>query len=193
MNQSASVRVWDPFLRLFHWLLVASFGVGYFTQAGEYELHLYAGYTLLGLLVWRLPWGLAGPCHARFSSFLYGPATLLRYLRAMLAGRPSRYLGHNPAGGLMILLMLACLLVIGISGIALDAAENRAGPLGDTRLFLYTDLIKEIHVVSTNGMLAFIVLHLLGVLYSSLVHRENLALSMITGNKPAPRTPDREE
>ena len=193
MKKTDSIRVWDPLLRLFHWLLVVGFVVGYFTQTENYQLHLYAGYGLLGLLCWRLLWGLAGTRTARFSSFLFRPATVLAYLHAMLRGQPPRYLGHNPAGGIMILLMLLCLLVISLSGIALDAGENRAGPLGHTRLFLYTDLIGEVHVASTNIALALIALHLLGVLYSSLAHRENLVLSMITGRKPASRAPITEE
>lgn len=186
MNHNKTVPVWDPGLRLFHWLLVAAFAITYVTGSGNYDLHLYAGYGLLGLIAWRVLWGLAGPRHARFSSFLYGPVTVLRYLSALLRGTAPRHLGHNPAGGFMVLLMLLCLLVTGLSGIALDAGENRAGPLGHTQLFLHTDRIESLHLAATDTALALIGLHLLGVLFSSWRQRENLALAMITGRKAAP-------
>lgn len=182
--------VWDIGVRFFHWFLVASFTTAYFTQTGSYDFHLYAGYSVLGLLAFRLIWGFAGSSYARFSSFLFKPAVVLGYLRDMIKLRPHRYLGHNPAGGVMIVLLLLCLLVTALSGIALDAGENRAGPLGDTRLFLYKGVAEGVHEVATNVALALIAVHLLGVLYSSLVNRENLVRAMITGRKPSPRDPD---
>jgi cytochrome b len=178
-------KVWDPLVRIFHWGLVATFAVAYLTQEEEYQPHLIAGYVMLGLLAFRLVWGFVGTRHARFSDFVRGPATVIGYLRALLGGDPPRHLGHNPAGGIMILAMLATLLVVTISGVALDAAENRAGPLGDTRLFLYGDLIEETHSLSTDIALVLIGLHLAGVLHAALVHRENLVKAMFTGRKRA--------
>ena len=187
MNNDHNVLVWDIGIRLFHWSLVASFAIAYITQDDYYEAHLYAGYVVLGLLVFRFVWGFAGAKYARFSSFLYGPAAILSYLKDMIKLRPRRHLGHNPAGGLMIFLLLLVLLVITLSGIALDAGENRAGPLGDTRLFLYKDIAEGIHEIASNTALALIIVHLLGVLYSSLINRENLVRAMITGRKPRTR------
>lgn len=182
-REQDSIKVWDIGVRLFHWLLVASFAAAYFTQSDNYDLHLYTGYTLLGLIAFRLLWGFIGSRYARFSSFIFSPAVVAGYLRDMVQRRARRYLGHNPAGAAMIALLLLCLLTIGISGVALDAAENRSGPLGDTRLFYYTDLIDEIHVWSTDIALLLIATHILGVIVSSVAHRESLVRAMITGRK----------
>jgi cytochrome b len=183
MSKARGILVWDIGVRSFHWFLVTSFALAYFTQDDFYDLHIYAGYGLLGLLAFRLVWGFTGPDFARFSGFLFRPDVVLAYLRDMIRLRPPRYLGHNPAGGVMIVCLLLCLLVIALSGIALDAAENRAGPLADTRLFLYKGIVEGIHEGSTNTAVGLIVVHLLGVLYSSVIHRENLVRAMITGRK----------
>jgi len=106
MSKSDHILVWDIGVRLFHWSLVASFATAYFTQADEYDLHLYAGYSVLGLLAFRIIWGFAGTRYARFSSFLFRPGVVLDYVRNMINLRPPRCLGHNPAGGVMILLLL---------------------------------------------------------------------------------------
>lgn len=186
------VRVWDPLVRLFHWGLAAAFAAGWLTQEQAYDQHLLAGYTALGLVAFRILWGFAGPRHARFTSFVRGPGAVLRYLGQAARGAAPRFVGHNPAGGAMILLLLTAVLAITLSGIALDAAENRAGPLADTTLFLYTDTIVAVHVWATDAALVLVVLHLLGVAHASLTHRENLVRAMITGTKPreAPRLPD---
>ena len=102
-RQPASVRVWDPLLRLFHWSLVAAFATAFLGEEGE-RLHEVAGYVVLGLIAFRLVWGLIGPGHARFTDFVPSPARLWVYLRGLVRGRPERYLGHNPAGAVMILL-----------------------------------------------------------------------------------------
>jgi len=180
---ATDVKVWDPLVRLFHWSLLAACVVAYLTQEENYDLHLYAGYAVLGLVLFRVLWGLVGPRHARFTDFLYGPGAVIRYLRGLWRSPATRYLGHNPAGGAMVIKLLLTLLVITVSGVALDAAENRAGPLAATRLFLYRDQIIDLHVVSTNVGLGLVALHLLGVLHASIAHRENLVRALITGRK----------
>jgi len=181
----ATVRVWDPFVRLFHWSLVAAYAVSYLTQEQEYELHVAAGYAVAGLVVFRVVWGFVGPRRSRFSDFVQGPGRVFGYLISLLRGNAVRHIGHNPAGGAMIVAQLVLLVAISVSGVALDAAENRSGPLADTRLFLYTDAIEDVHEGATNVSLALIALHLIGVAASSRAHRENLVLSMITGRKRA--------
>jgi len=190
MNKTGHIVVWDIGVRFFHWVLVASFTIAYLTQEDSYKLHLYAGYAVLGLLAFRLIWGFTGSRYTRFSSFLFKPGVVLGYLRDMTRLRSRRYLGHNPAGGVMIVALLLCLLIIALSGIVLDAGENRAGPLADTNLFIYKDLAEGVHEGATNTALALILVHILGVLFSSLVNRENLVLAMITGRKRPLRDPD---
>jgi len=178
-----TVRVWDPLVRLFHWSLLIAVGVAYFTQEQHYEEHLLSGYVVLGLVVFRLFWGVAGSRHARFTQLCPTPATLLSHLKSMARLQAPRYLGHNPAGGVMVIALLLCLSCIALSGIALDAAENRSGPLASARLFLYTDTINAIHDYATQLLLVLVALHVLGVVLSSVLHRENLPLAMVTGKK----------
>ncbi len=180
---AATIKTWDPLVRLFHWTLVVSFAVCYFTQEEAYELHLDSGYVVLGAIVVRIIWGVIGTKHARFSDFVYLPGKVITYFRQFLRGKAKRYIGHNPAGGAMVVAMLITLLMVALSGVALDAAENRAGPLADTDLFMYLDVVQDTHIISTNVMLGLISLHLLGVLASSHMHRENLVRAMITGKK----------
>lgn len=180
---NAEVRVWDPLIRVFHWSLAAAFAVGYFTGESHYDAHRQAGYLLFGLILVRLVWGFVGTRHARFPDFVVGPRVLAAYLRAVVRSDAPRYLGHNPAGGAMIVVLLATLMGIAVSGVMLDAAENRAGPLAAYRLFLYTDTIDRVHTLLTDAAIVLIVLHLAGVAHASLAHRENLIRAMFTGRK----------
>jgi cytochrome b len=179
----ATVKVWDPLIRVFHWSLVGAFAVCYFTQEENYDLHLWCGYAILGLILFRTLWGFIGPRYARFRQFVYSPRRVAAYLRGVLNRTAERFIGHNPAGGAMILLLLLGNLVITVSGVALDAAENRAGPLAGFRLFTMLDTIKLIHNVSTYATVALVALHVLGTIVESRLHRENLILAMITGRK----------
>jgi len=183
MNKTALIRVWDPLLRLFHWLLAVAFLTCWLTQEEHYNLHLQAGYAALGLVCLRIVWGIAGPRHARFTDFIHPPSAVLAYLRALAGGRAKRFIGHNPAGGAMIVMLLLGLLTVGISGIALDGAENWSGPLAEMKLYRHMELIHSLHLLCTDLLWILIALHLLGVLHASLVHRENLAWAMITGRK----------
>jgi len=183
MNHTMQIKVWDPLVRLFHWTLVFSFGVCYFTQEENYELHIWSGYVVLGALFVRLIWGFVGSRYARFRDFLYSPREIVSYLKQVLRGAPKRYLGHNPAGGAMILLLLIGCMVIGLSGIALDGAENRAGPLANFQLDRYLSHISRVHEISTYFTLAMVFIHVGGVILESKLHRENLIRAMITGRK----------
>ena len=168
-----SVRVWDPLLRLFHWCLVAAFATAFLAEEGE-RLHEVAGYVVLGLIAFRLVWGILGPGHARFTAFVPSPARLLGYLRDLRRGRPERYLGHNPAGAVMILCLLATVLVTAGSGW-----------LTTTDRFWGAKWLEEVHEASAWLALALVAVHVIGVVVSSLLHRENLVRAMITGRKPA--------
>lgn len=123
-----SIQVWDPLVRIFHWGLVLTFFISYFTGEEESNLHIYAGYAVLGLIIFRLLWGFIGTEHARFSDFITSPATVINYLKS-LADKPRHYIGHNPAGGWMVIVMLVTLFVVSYSGLKVYAIEEGLGPL----------------------------------------------------------------
>lgn len=186
MTDSARVRVWDPLVRVFHWSLAAGFATAYIVEDHVLDVHVAAGYLVLGLVIARLIWGVIGTRHARFSDFVRGPRETLRYLRSMLSFDAPRYLGHNPAGAAMIVMLLITLSLTGLSGLALYGAEEFSGPLAGLMSGVSHEVaegIEEVHEFLANLTLTLVLLHLAGVLISSLAHRENLMAAMISGDK----------
>ena len=182
-----TVRIWDPFVRIFHWVLVGAFVVAYVSEDDYLDIHTTAGYTVLTLIALRLVWGFIGSRHARFSDFVRPPGEALGYVKDTLLGRARRYLGHNPAGGLMIVAMLLALLATTFSGVALLGAEEGTGPLAGLMTgasHRFEEGLEEIHEFFANFTVALVLGHLLGVLVESMLHRENLIRAMFTGNKP---------
>ena len=167
-----TVLVWDPLVRIAHWLLVITVVVAYFLPAGRSLIHETAGYTVAAIVTLRVVWGWIGTPTARFSQFVTGPAALLAYLGAMLKRREPRVLGHNPAGAIMIIVLLALLTAICVSGWLLTWQSLR-----DHRV------LQEWHGRLSDGLMIAAVLHVLGVLYASIHHHENLLWSMFTGRK----------
>ena len=130
MNTPAMVKVWDPAVRLFHWLLVAAFFIAYFTDEKDVrDIHVIAGYAVLGLLLFRIVWGFIGSRHARFSDFVGSPAKAASYALQAIKGTATRHLGHNPAGGWMIVILLVSLVGTTVTGLAVYGADQHAGPL----------------------------------------------------------------
>lgn len=168
------ILVWDAPVRVFHWLMVASFAGAYLTAESERwrMLHLTLGYTMAGLVAFRILWGLVGTRHARFASFVRGPASVMRYVGALLRGRPERHVGHNPAGALAIVALLGLTLAVTASG---WFTFNELGG----------DWLEKLHESAANIMLAIVGIHVAGVLISSWLHRENLVGAMISGRKSA--------
>jgi cytochrome b len=166
------VLVWDLPVRVFHALLALSFFGAYVTAESERWrlVHVTLGYTVVGLAVFRLLWGLFGTRHARFGDFVRGPRAVVRYLGSMLRGRPEHHVGHNPAGALAIVAMLGLALLVGASG---WASYNELGG----------DALEEVHEVVANLMLGIVGVHVAGVVLGSWLHRENLARAMVTGQK----------
>jgi cytochrome b len=172
-ERPATVRVWDPLVRLFHWGLVISFSIAWLGE-GSKGLHRAAGYVVLALVAVRLIWGFVGSRHARFRDFVPRPQDLLAYLKSLPGGHPRRYLGHNPAGGAMIVLLLAMLILTGGSGWLMT-----------TDTFWGLVWLEDLHKVAANLIVVLVFAHLAGVVFSSLAHRENLVLAMFTGRKRA--------
>jgi cytochrome b len=168
---SGRIQVWDIAVRLFHWSLVAMVVSAYFIIDPR-QIHRTLGYIVIGLVVFRLVWGGVGTRHARFVNFIPGPKRLIDYLRDMLRGREDRYLGHNPAGAAMIVLLITALLSVGITGymMGMDAYFGQSW-------------VEQTHGLLVNVLIVLVVCHVAGVIYASWRHRENLVMSMITGKK----------
>lgn len=171
---SPQIRVWDLPVRLFHWLMAFSFAGAYLTaEVDQWRLvHVTLGYTMAALVCFRILWGFFGTAYARFSSFVRGPRATLAYVRSMFSGRPQHFIGHNPAGAVAIMSMLAIAIVLAGSGWLLYT--ERAG-----------EWMEDAHELIANLMLVVVLVHIGGVLAASLMHRENLAKAMITGRKRA--------
>ena len=196
MKQESSIKVWDPFVRIFHWGLVIAFVTTYVSEEEILGIHTLAGYVVLGLLSLRLVWGFIGTRHARFSDFTFSPASIRAFIRDTLKLRARRYIGHNPAGGAMIFLLIVSLLLTSITGMAIYAAAEHAGPfaglLTNSSEFM-KEALEETHEFFANFTLFLVFIHIAGVIVESFIHRENLAKSMITGYKRALDTPQEDK
>ncbi|MES9831220.1 MAG: cytochrome b/b6 domain-containing protein [Candidatus Thiodiazotropha sp. LLP2] len=185
MRKKREIKVWDPFVRLFHWTLVGSFLVTWVTEDELMTLHVYAGYVIAALVLLRIVWGMVGTRYARFSEFVVSPGKVLGYLKDLLSFKAKRTIGHNPAGGAMIVALLVCLLITVFTGMLAYGAEG-LGPFAEL-FFSNTpyggELFEEVHEFFANLTLLLVVVHLSGVLFGSLLHQENLVRSMFTGTK----------
>jgi cytochrome b len=169
----ARVRIWDAPVRVFHWAAVLCFAGAWVTAETERWrlVHVTLGYTLAGLLAFRLVWGLVGTKHARFASFVRGPRAVGAYLRGLLRGEAVHTPGHNPAGALAIVGLLGLIAAVTASGWALY--DGRWG-----------EAFEDLHEGAANALMALVVVHVLAVVAGSLLHRENLVGAMVTGFKP---------
>ena len=172
-------RVWDPVVRLFHWSLVACFVLAYLTRHDSETIHHLAGYAAGGLVTLRIVWGLLGTRYARFSQFVRHPATVLSYLRDIATGREARHIGHNPAGGAMVLALIAAMLATATSGWMMT-----------TDRWWGVEWVGTLHAYSAHVLVLLVLLHLAGVALASLRHRENLVRAMVTGRKRPPEKGD---
>jgi len=209
---SDKIYVWDPLVRFFHWTLVLAFVIAYLTGDEENTLHIYSGYYILGLVSVRVIWGIIGTRYARFSNFIYSPSAVIDYLKGFIfMGSGKKYIGHNPAGGWMVIAMLVSLTLTGLSGLKVYGVEGH-GPLAQNSTnpslqqkpeFIRVsssededheenegdegdergEFWEEIHEFFANFTVFLVFLHIGGVLASSLKSRQNLAKSMLTGYK----------
>lgn len=184
------IKVWDPFVRFFHWSLVSGFAINIISaEINWMTVHVWVGYFICVLLLSRIAWGLVGSRYARFRNFLYPVSETLAYVQGMRAGHPPHYLGHNPMGALMVFALLGLVLLICVSGLTTLATIDFEGPLVFINAWFddaMAYLAQDIHEILPWITLAFVGMHVTGVVVSSRMHNENLVKSMLTGYKPAP-------
>jgi len=174
-----AIKVWDPLLRIFHWSLAVSFAIAWLTADEWDDLHEWAGYAAAALIAFRVLWGFVGPRYARFSQFVRAPRAVAAYLCSMLRGKEPRYIGHNPAGGAMILALMLTLALTALSG-WISTLDGYAG----------AEWLEDAHEAMANVVLALVIAHIAGVILASLRHRESLVRAMLDGRKRAPRPGD---
>ncbi len=216
MVNTQFIKVWDIAIRVFHWALVVCFAIAFISSEEIRKLHVIFGYSVLSLVLFRIVYGFVGTKFARFSDFLYRPSQIADYLKGLLIGRPKHYMGHNPAGGVMIIILLLSLLLLTLTGLKAYGVEGH-GPLANHEISLISNAFadsddkknhdkhnnrerrsqenhrtektekdefwEEVHETLAYFTLFLVSIHIMGVLVSSLVHRENLIKAMITGRK----------
>ncbi len=173
------IRVWDPLVRTFHWTLVLSFAVAWFSAEHSWRVHELAGYVAGVLVLARVAWGFSCPGYARFSQFVQPPAVVAAYLKSIATGSERRFIGHNPAGGAMIVLLLASMM-----------ATAGTGWMLTTDAFWGSLSVQRVHSFLANGVLLLVLAHIGGVALASVRHKENLVRAMVTGDKRAPAPGD---
>lgn len=185
-----AVYVWDLATRLFHWLLVAMVAVALFTGfvAPEWWMgvHLAAGYAIVLLLVFRLVWGVFGPEYARIASLVRASRWLREYLRDLLLLRPPHYIGHNPAGAVMIFALFSVLTALVVTGLMVQGGEEKQGPLAGVIGYATGNGAKEVHEILVFVLLAMVTGHIAGVIVEGWLQQAPLIRGMITGWMPLP-------
>lgn len=178
-RSETKVRVWDPFIRLFHWSLVAGMVAAWFTSRVRSDTHQWIGLGIGGLVGLRICWGFVGTRYALLSNFVRRPKIVSAYISNIARGTERRFLGHNPAGGAMIIiLIITILLTVG------------SGWLMTTDAYYGDDLMQFIHSIFAYTVVLLVAFHLFGVALASIRHRENLIKAMVTGWKRNPTGDD---
>lgn len=204
MSEIKVVKVWDPIVRMGHWMLVIAFFTAYLTEDDFLTQHTWAGYTVAIIVFTRIIWGFIGGRYAKFSQFLYRPSIIIQYIKNLLSCKPQHYIGHNPAGGAMVIALLFSLMITVLSGMKLYAVEENKGPFTVVEQVLETsqdtlsdninqqkhvvneedeEFWEEIHETFVNITLILIILHIGGVIASSIIDKEKLVKAMWTGKK----------
>jgi cytochrome b len=181
-----AVLVWDLPTRLFHWVLVALFATSIVTGkvgGNAITYHMWSGYAILTLLMFRIVWGFVGGRHARFASFVRGPSAVIGYAKSLFSGQPITHLGHNPLGGWSVIAMLAALLLQASTGLFVDDEVATQGPLNKYVSGATASLLTTIHRLNAKVLFALVALHVAAVLFYLFAKRENLVRPMIHGKK----------
>ncbi len=208
MNVEREINVWDPLLRMFHWGLVLFFSISYLTAEDDSIIHPWSGYAIVGLLFFRLLWGVIGPRHARFKDFMFSRQETVGYAKGLLRGDAKRYIGHNPLGGAMVFALLFSLMATTLTGMMVYGIEEGKGPLAavmtaETQIVMpsviataqadddehdkkhddESEMLEEIHEFFANFTVLLVMVHLIGVFFESVYHRESLVTAMLNGKK----------
>lgn len=185
-TNAKTILVWDIWTRLFHWSLVTIVFIQWFSMeimADGMQIHEYAGYCLLALLIFRISWGLLGTKYARFSQFLYSPKTVINYAQSVTKKDSKPYSGHNPLGGLSVIAILFLLLAQVISGLFMTDDILFYGPYYDSVPGDVQKMMSQIHHYAFDGLLILIAIHLMSVIFYQLVKKQSLVQGMIHGKK----------
>jgi len=191
----AERRVWDLPVRIFHWGLASAFLAAFVTNrlgVTYFKYHVWAGYAVLALVAFRVVWGFLGTRHARFGNFLRKPREVLAYVRSLFSGHGPHYAGHNPAGALMVLALLAGAGVQAVTGLFSNDEIFNVGPLYGLVTKAQSLALTSVHSKLFYVLAAAIAAHVLAVLAHKIFKGENLVRAMITGRKPAAVTPPEE-
>lgn len=184
------VQVWDLPVRVFHWLLVLLLIFQYVTfQVSWMTYHMYGGYAILTLILFRVLWGFVGSTHARFGDFLYGPRALFGYIGTLPRREATKFAGHNPLGGLSVLLMLLAILAQAVTGLFANDDVMVEGPLTQWIAKEVSDQVTTFHRYNFYVILGLVTAHVLAVLYYLFYKSENLVNAMFTGYKTLPSAP----
>jgi cytochrome b len=181
------IKVWDLPVRLFHWAIVVLILVAWGTQEFNYmDWHMRTGYTILTLLLFRIVWGFIGSDTARFTRFLRSPAAALRHLARLRRREPDREVGHNAAGGWMVLVLLALIGLQAGTGLFSNDDSDTEGPLMHLVSKEQSNWLSHIHHLNFMAIEAAIVLHVLAIVAYAVLKRQNLVRPMVTGTKLMP-------
>jgi cytochrome b len=172
-----TIPVWDAAVRALHWSLVLTVAAAWLTRHSPGRWHEWLGYATLAIVAARMAWGFIGAGHARFANFVRPASATVAYARDVLAHRDARYLGHNPLGGWMVVALLSMVVLVGFTGW-----------LYTTDRFWGVPWVEELHETLSDALFAFVALHIAGVVFTSVRHRENLVAAMLHGRKRADRT-----
>jgi cytochrome b len=184
----APVRVWDPYVRAFHWLLVIGIAASWFTGENEWmETHYQIGLGVGWLILFRILWGFVGSPTARFTHFIKGPGAVFAYMKTMFARKPSHAFGHNAGGGLMVLVLLLAVGIQAFSGLFNADDVLFEGPFYDNVSESTAKFAGFVHGRLFNILLALIALHVLVIAIYYLWKRENLVRAMVTGRAFLPK------
>lgn len=186
-TETRPVVVWDLPTRCFHWLTALLVGAAYVTwRLNWMDWHVYAGDAVLALVVFRLGWGMLGSETARFRHFLATPRAALRHLSHILTAEPDEQIGHNAAGGWMVMLLLALLLGQTLTGILVNNDVADEGPLTEVLPAWMLNLLTDLHTWLWDALLAAIALHVVAIALYALAKGHNLVRPMLTGRKSLP-------